>query len=194
MDPADEVTQILGELREGDEASFSRLLSLLYDEMHRLASGQLRRERADHTLQPTALLNEAYMRLVDQRNQNWKNRSHFLAVASTAMRRVLLHHAQKRRADKRGGGAQKVTLFEAASVFEERADDLLALDEALDRLAEFDPVNARLVELRFFGGLPMEEIAKVLEIPLRSAERGWRVTRAWLKNEIEKDSRDEEDG
>ena len=184
MATSNEVTHLLERLREGDQASLPQLLAVLYDELRRMAVGQLRRERPDHTLQPTALLNEAYLRLVDQRQQDWKNRAHFLGVASTAMRRVLMHHARKQAADKRGGQARQVTLFDAAHLFEEPAEDLLALDEALDRLAGFDAVNARIVELRFFGGLTMEEIAKLLELPLRNVERGWRVTRAWLRSEI----------
>lgn len=180
-----DITRMLAAMDEGDEEVLPKLLSAVYDELHGLAERHLKRERRDHTLQATALLNEAYLRLVDQRNQDWKNRSHFLAVASTAMRRVLLHHARSHLAQKRGGDHGKVTLFEAASVFEERAEDLVALDEALEKLSEFDPQNARVVELRFFGGLKVEETAEILGISTRSVERGWRVARAWLRQAME---------
>lgn len=184
MSATDDITEILDAVNDGRTEALPRLLAAVYEEMHGIARRHLRHERPDHTLQPTALLNEAYLRLVDQRKRNWANKAQFLAVASTAMRRVLMHHAAKRGAEKRGGDRGRVTLFEAASVFEERADDLLALDEALDQLTTFDPIAARIVEMRFFGGLPVEEVARVLDVPLRTVERSWRATKAWLKCQI----------
>lgn len=185
MEPQSDITILLGQLKNGDETALSQLMPLLYDEMRDIAKRHFRRERSDHTLQPTALLNEAYLKLIEQRNQSWENRSHFLSVASTAMRRVLMHHASKKNTEKRGGERDRITLFEAASIFEERAEDLLALDEALDRLAEFDPQNAKIVELRFFCGLTNDETAEVLGVSTRTVERGWRVARAWLKSQID---------
>ncbi len=186
MDNAPDITLLLNQLKDGDETVLDRLMPLLYDEMRHLAMRHFRGERPDHTLQPTALLNEAYLKLVEQRNQSWENRSHFLSVASTAMRRVLMHHAGRRNAEKRGGNRARVTLFEAASIFEEQAEDLVALDDALERLAEFDPQNAKIVELRFFCSLSNEETADVLGVSTRTVERGWRVARAWLKSQIDK--------
>ncbi|MBI1849316.1 MAG: sigma-70 family RNA polymerase sigma factor [Planctomycetes bacterium] len=191
MNPTDAVTRFLDEWRQGDATVLPKLLAVLYDEMHRIAERQLRHERSDHTLQPTALVHEAYLRLVDQRSQNFENRAHFLAVASTAMRRVLMQHARGRDAQKRGGGRVQVTLGDVAGAFEERATDLVALDDALERLEQFDPVKSRIVELRFFGGLTIEEIADVLGIATRTVERDWRAARAWLKVEVGKRLDDE---
>ncbi len=184
MPPSTEVTRLLAQCRAGDREVLSRLLPLVYEDLRELADRQLRRERQDHTLQATALVHEAYLRLVDQDAQNYENRAHFLALAATAMRRILVNHAIARRAEKRGGGAERVTLFEAASVFEERAEDLVALDEALDRLAAVDPQNSRIVELRFFAGLSADETAECLSLSLRTVERGWRFAKAWLRKEI----------
>ena len=156
----------------------------LYDQLHALAGALMREERDDHTLQPTALVNEAYLRLVDQREQSWENKSHFLAIASTAMRRVLLEHARARMAEKRGGGAERVTLFEVSSAMEERPEALVALDEALEHFAEIDPQNARIVELRWFGGLEVSEVATLLGVSTRTVERGWRAARAWLRDRL----------
>jgi RNA polymerase sigma factor (TIGR02999 family) len=184
MTPPTEVTRLLAQCRDGDREVLSRLLPLVYADLRELAGRHLRRERPDHTLQPTALVHEAYLRLVDQDERTFENRAHFLAIAATAMRRILVNHAVARRAEKRGGGAEKVTLFEAASVFEERAEDLVALDEALDRFAAIDPAKCRIVELRFFAGLSADETAACLSMPLRSVERGWRFAKAWLRKEI----------
>jgi len=184
--PRHDVTRLLDDCRSGDRSAFDKLLPLLYDELRSLAKSQLGRERRDHTLQPTALVHEAFLKLVGERDRDWKNRTHFFALASQAMRRVLLNHAESRRAMKRGGGdARKVTLFEAASLFEEQAEDLVALDEALTRLAAFDEAKCRLVELRFFGGLTTEETAEVLGVSSRTVERDWRLARAWLRKEVE---------
>ena len=184
MAPTRDVTRLLAECRAGDESALERLLPLVYSELHGLADRHLRRERRDHTLQPTALVHEVYLSLVDREEQNWQNRAHFLCVAATAMRHILINHAHGRNAAKRGGGRLRLTLFEAVSAFEERAEDLVALDEALTRLAVFDERRSRLVELRFFGGLTVEEAAKVLEVSTRTVEREWRLARAWLRKEV----------
>ncbi len=179
-----DVTRLLGECREGGKDALDRVLPLVYEELRTLAERSLRRESPGHTLQATALVNEAWLRLVDQREQNWENRSHFLAIAATAMRRILVNHARDRRALKRGGDRQRETLFEAAALFEERADDLLALDEALDKLARVDDTKRQIVELRFFAGLSAEETARVLDVSTRTVERGWRLAKAWLRREV----------
>lgn len=180
-----DVTRLLADCRAGDPAALDRLLPLLYDELRSLAKSYLGRERGGHTLEPTALVHEAFLKLVGERERNWRNRSHFFALAAQAMRRVLMNHAEKKKSAKRGGGARRVTLFEAASLFEEDAADLLALDEALRRLAAFDEAKSRLVELRFFGGLTTEETASVLGVSARTVERDWRLARAWLRKEVE---------
>ena len=186
-----EITRLLEECRAGDQSALEALFPLVYDELRAVAQRHLRRERRDHTLQATSLVHEAYLRLIDQDKQQWQNRSHFLSLAATAMRRILINHAHQSRAQKRGGNHQRVTLFEAVSVFEEQATDLLGLDEALDRLATFDPLKSRVVELRFFGGLTVEETARILELSTRTVERNWRLARAWLRKEVgaEGDSR-----
>ena len=180
-----DVTRLLGELRGGRDELFPELVDAVQVELRSLAARHLARERPGHTLQPTALVNEAFLKLVDQRDQSWASKSHFLAIASTAMRRVLLEHARARLADKRGGGAERVTLFEAASVGEERPEALIALDEALERFAGIDPDGARIVELRWFGGLSVQEVADVLGVSTRTVERGWRVAAAWLREQVE---------
>ncbi len=159
-------------------------MALVQEELHGLAARHLHRERRDHTLQPTALVNEAYLRLIDQHEQNWESKNHFLAIASTAMRRVLLEHARARLAEKRGGGAERVTLFEVPSAMEEEPEALVALDEALEAFAELDPENARIIELRFFGGLSVVDTATVLGVSTRTVERGWRAASAWLRARI----------
>lgn len=176
----DGVTQWLGQ-RDLDDAALAELVSAVQADLRGLAAKHLRGERAGHTLQPTALVNEAYLRLVQQRDRNWESKSHFLGIASTAMRRVLLEHARNRVAAKRGGGAERVTLFEAASVLQEEPEVTIALDEALTEFAELDPRNARVVELRWFAGLDVEETAAVLGVSTRTVERGWRAASAWLR-------------
>lgn len=189
---ADTVTRLLGALSPDDsgaggagepmgEAELAELVAAVGEELRQLAAAHLRRERQGHTLQPTALVNEAYLRLVHQHHQGWETKGHFLAVASTAMRRVLLEHARARLADKRGGGAQRVTLFEVASAAEEEPEALVALDEALEHFATLDPENARIVEMRWFGGLGVEEVAASLGVSTRTVERGWRAAAAWLR-------------
>lgn len=181
---AEDVTRLLRELTAGDARALPALVSALQADLRALAAAHLARERRDHTLQPTALVNEAYLRLVDQREQGWEGRRHFLAIASTAMRRVLLEHARARLAEKRGGGAARVELFEVESALEEAPEALVALDDALRQLASIDPVNARIVELRFFGGLSVEEVAAIEGVSTRTVERGWRAARAWLRDKI----------
>ena len=182
------VTRLLVDLRKGDEEALPQLVSAVQGELRRLAARHLERERRDHTLQPTALVNEAYLRLVDQREQGWESKNHFLAIASTAMRRVLMEHARARLADKRGGGAGRVTLFEVPSAMDEEPEVLVALDAALEHFAGIDPENARIVELRWFGGLSVAETAAVLDVSTRTVERGWRAASAWLRERIESES------
>jgi RNA polymerase sigma factor (TIGR02999 family) len=180
-----EVTQILQEWNSSDDAR-ARLMPHVYNELRRLAQTYLRRERPGHTLQPTALVHEAYMRLVDQSRVEWRSRSHFFSVASQMMRRVLIDYARARASEKRGGGGSRLSLDEAAIVPEERAADLLALDEALKRLADTDERKSRVVELRFFGGLSINETAEALGMHTATVERDWVVAKAWLYREIER--------
>ncbi len=179
-----DVTQLLHRCRAGEDDALEQLLPLVYDELHRIAEQRMRAERGDHTLQATALVHEAWLKLVDQREQNWNDRGHFLAIAATAMRRILVNHAHARRAAKRGGERQRITLDASAAVLEEKADDMLALDEALTRMAVEFPDKARIVELSFFAGLTHAEIADVLGVSTRTVERGWRLARAWLRRDL----------
>ena len=158
------VTQLLIDLGNGDDHALNQILPYIYDELRRLAGYYMSRERPDHTLQPTALLHEAYLRLIDQRRVDWKNRAQFFGLAANMMRRVLVNHARDRAAGKRGGGAAKVTLSLAASVFEQPDVDVIAVDEALEKLGELDPRQSRIIELKFFTGLATQEIAEVLGI------------------------------
>jgi RNA polymerase sigma factor (TIGR02999 family) len=180
-----EVTRLLLAWNQGDQSAIERLMPLVYDELRRLAERHFRRERVGHTLQPTAVVHEAYFRLVDQTRVTWKNRGHFFAVASQAMRRILVDYARARAADKRGGGEKRVTLA-SAEASPEPADelDLLALDEALTRLKGLDGAQAQIVELRFFGGLSIEETAEALETSASSVKREFRSARAWLYREL----------
>jgi RNA polymerase sigma factor (TIGR02999 family) len=181
-----EVTQLLVQLNKGDRSALDSLLPLVYDELRRLADRYLRRERSDHTLQATALVNEAYLRLVDQ-NVPWQNRAHFFGVAAEMMRRILVDHARGHQAQKRGSGGIKLSLDEAINMSDERATDLIALDDALNALAEFDPQKSRIVELRFFAGLSIEETAKVLGVGTATVIRQWRMAKAWLYHEVSKE-------
>jgi RNA polymerase sigma-70 factor (ECF subfamily) len=176
---AHEVTALLMDWSAGDESAYDKLVPLVYDELHRLAHRHMNRERKGHTLQTTALVDEAYLRLVDQRVP-WQNRSHFFAIAARLMRRILVDHARSHAYAKRGGGAEHVSLDDALEMSEERAAELVALDEALDALARLDPRKARVVELRFFGGLEIEETARVLNVSPNTVKRDWRTARAWL--------------
>jgi len=178
------VTQLLIELGKGDEGALNQILPQIYDELHRLAVYHMRSERRDHTLQPTALLHETYLRLIDQRRVDWKNRAQFLGLAASMMRRVLVNHARDRAAGKRGGGAAKVTLSLAPGIFEVPELTVLALDEALEKLAQLDQRKSRIIELKFFTGLTTEEIAETLGISAATVEREWKFARAWLYNAL----------
>jgi RNA polymerase sigma factor (TIGR02999 family) len=182
--PFAEVTLLLSRLKAGDRSALDRLMPLVHDELRRLAGAHMRRERADHTLQATALAHEAYMRMVDLDRIDWRDRAHFFAVAAGVMRRILIDHARKRRAARRGGGAPHVPLEEGLRLADDRPEELVDLDEALDRLAAMDPRQARIVEMRFFGGLSVEETGAVLGISPRTVKREWAVARAWLKAEL----------
>lgn len=179
-----EITRLLGELSRGNEQALAELMPLLYSELRRLASYYLRRERGDHTLQATALVHEAYLRLVDQREAQWANRQQFMSVASQLMRRILVDYSRSRHAAKRGGLAGKVYLEEAAVAGKGRAAEVVALDDALKRLSQIDPTQARLVELRFFGGLNIEETAEIMGTSPATVKRNWSVAKAWLARDM----------
>lgn len=183
--PDTDITGLLIRWSEGDAHALDRLLPVVYDECRRIASRELRRERADHTLAPTALVHELYLRLVDQRRASWESRSHFFGVAAQLMRRVLVDHARARHAAKRGGSVMFVPLDDADHEAE-AADvaDILAIDQALVRLAACDPDQVRIVELRFFAGLTVEETAQVLGRSARTVKREWQLARAWLHREL----------
>jgi len=179
-----EITELLAEWREGNQSALDELYPLVYDELHRLARRYMSRERKGHTLQTTALINEAYVRLVDQKNVHWANRSHFFAISAQIMRRILIDHARRHAYAKRGGGARQVSLEEAATVVPNKSEELLRLDEALKSLAEMDPRRSQVVELRYFGGLNNEEIAGVLHISENTVTRDWNMARAWLYQQL----------
>jgi RNA polymerase sigma-70 factor (ECF subfamily) len=180
-----EVTRLLIAWNAGDRAALEKLMPLVYAELRQLAERHFRKERRGHTLQPTAVVHEAYFRLIDQTRVTWKNRGHFLAIASQAMRRILIDHARGRGAEKRGGEVEKVTLDVAiASPEPAREVDILALDEALERLKALDGTQAQIVELRFFGGLTIEETADVMETSPSSVKRDFRSAKAWLFREL----------
>ncbi len=178
------VTELLLGWSAGDDASRERLMGLVYDELRRIAGAQLRRERRDHTLQATALVNEAYLRLVDQTRVQWRNRAHFFGIAAQLMRRILVDHARRQRAAKRGGGATLLAINEEIAAGPERDFDLVVLDDALEQLQAFDPRAAQLVELRFFGGLTIEETGEVMQLSPATIKREWNTARAWLHREI----------
>jgi RNA polymerase sigma factor (TIGR02999 family) len=179
-----DITQMLGRLEGGDPALIEELFGLLYDPLKIMALKQLQSERRDHTLNATALVHEAYLKLVDQRSVTWQNRAHFFAVAAQAMRRILIDYARGRLAAKRGGGQALVTFNEEAIARSVRADELVALDLALVKLAELDARQAKVVEFKFFGGLTHEEIAQVLGVSVQTVQRDWRFARAWLGSEL----------
>jgi RNA polymerase sigma factor (TIGR02999 family) len=179
-----EVTQILHEWSNGDANAPARLMPFVYDELRRQARNYLAKERGSHTLQPTALVHEAYLRLVDQTRVNWQNRAHFYGVASSMMRRVLVDHARAHTRDKRGGAAVRLSIEDVQVPLEQRAADLVALDEALEELEKFDERKCRIVEMRFFGGLSDEEIAEVLGVSTRTVLRDWKTARLWLYREL----------
>jgi len=181
-----DVTGLLERWGQGDKDALNQLLPAVYDELHRMAARYLRRERPDHTLQPTALIHEAYLRLVDQNSVTWENRAHFFGISAQVMRRILVDHARGRHAAKRGGSLIKLPLDEAihGSPKQQEEIDLVALDAALTRLAEVDAEQSRLVELRYFAGLTIEETAQVMDISPATVKRKWTVSRAWLRREI----------
>ena len=183
-----DVTELLEKWSQGDQSALERLMPLVYDELHRLAGAYLRRERREHTLQPTALVNEAYLKLVGQRHANWQNRAQFFGVAAQLMRRVLVDHARAYHAAKRGGPGYNISLSNAHRFGDEPDLDLLALHEALDGLAKIDANQARIVELRFFGGLTIGEAAEVMDVSHATIEREWRVARAWLRRQLREDN------
>jgi RNA polymerase sigma factor (TIGR02999 family) len=182
-----DVTALLIAWSNGDEQARDQLLPLVYDELREIAHRYLSRERRDHTLQTTALVHEAYLRLIDQRAVQWQNRAHFFGVAAQLMRRILIDYARSHQTAKRGQGAVKLSLDDAVNVADERAGVLLAVDEALDRLAQFDQTKSRVVELKFFGGLTVEETAEALGLSVPTIVRQWRLAKAWLYQELSKE-------
>jgi len=182
MSATHDVTQLLVQWANGDKQALDDLTLLVYQELHRLAASHLRKERKSHTLQPTALVHEAYLRLVDQKNPNWQNRSHFYGIASQLMRRILVDHARKRQADKRAG--QRVSLVDAVSFKPERSRELLALDASLSALEKIDPRKCRVVELRYFGGFSLDEVAQTLDVSAVTVRRDLRIAEAWLNHEM----------
>jgi len=180
------ITQLLIEVTNRNSAAVDALLPLIYDELRSLAANYLRRERPDHTLQPTALVHEAYLRMVDQTQVNWQNRAHFFGVAAQMMRRILVDHARAHTAEKRGSDFQKLSLDENVDKTVERSAELIALDDALKELAEMDEQKSRIVELRFFGGLSIEETAEVLGVSAPTVKRQWRMAKAWLYGQVQR--------
>ena len=180
------VTRLLHEWSDGNQQALEEMLPLIYDELRRLAHNFLYRERPGHTLQTTALVHEAYLKLIDQRDARWQNRAHFFAIAAQAMRRILIDSARKHIADKRGGGGEKLSLAEVATITPEPDSNLLALDEALNALAQIDAQQSRIIELRYFGGLTIEETAEVLDLSPATIKREWKTAKAWLYHELAK--------
>jgi len=179
-----DVTLLLSKAREGDKESLDRLLPLVYGELRRVAENQLRGERNGHTLQPTALVHEAYIRLIGQHSVDWQNRAHFFSIAAETMRRILVNHAIERRAQKRGSGETLLALDRLNSIGTEKSIDMILLDEALDSLEKLDARQAKVIELRFFGGLTIPEVAEVLEISEATVNREWRSAKAWVLAQI----------
>jgi len=180
-----EVTQLLIDWRNGDRSAIDKLMPIVYEELRRIARRYMRQERPSHTLQTTALVHEAYCKLLDQREMQWQNRAHFFAVAAQVMRRLLVDHARTRRYAKRGGGARAVSLDEVALVTEDRAEQVLAVDEALTRLAALDRRKGEIVELRYFGGLSAEETGEVLGVAAITIKREWLKAKAWLQRDLD---------
>jgi RNA polymerase sigma factor (TIGR02999 family) len=179
------ITQMLIELTDGNKEVVNEILPLIYTELKKLAGSYLRKERGNHTLQPTALVHEAYMKLIDQRQIKWQNRAHFLGIAAQVMRRILLDYARKKKAEKRGGADDNVALEENLIIIQgEKSAELLALDEALENLAKMDEMKAKIVELRYFGGLSVEETAEVLGVSEITVKRHWRMAKAWLYGQL----------
>ncbi len=186
---SDEVTRLLRDWGNGNQQALEKLVPLIYSELRQIAHKCLYRERPGHTLQTTALVHEAYLKLIDQRDARWQNRAHFFAIASQAMRRILIDNARRHTAVKRGGPAENLPLDEAANVSLEPDPILLPLDEALTKLAEIDPQQSRIVELRFFGGLTIEETAKVMNLSIDAVKREWAMARAWLRQTMSDNAR-----
>ena len=185
------VTQLLRRQAEGDRAALAELFEAVYDELRQIAERYFRREQSDHTLQPTALVHEAYLKLVDQSGIRWNDRAHFFGIAARAMRQILVNHALARKAAKRGGDRQRTPLSQIVVAANSRALDLVTLDEALEKLAQLDERQGRIVELRFFGGLTNKEVAEVLGVSLRTIEGEWSIAKAWLLREIESEPGDD---
>jgi RNA polymerase sigma factor (TIGR02999 family) len=179
-----EITRLLGELRAGRREAESRLVEAVYPELRRIAARYLKGERPGHTLQATALVNEAYLQLVGQMDKDWQNRSHFFGVAAQLIRRILVDYARQKNAVKRDGGRRRVELTEPLAITRDRLDEIMVIDEALTRLAEWDPRQCRIVELRFFGGLTEDEVAEVLGVAPRTVKRDWNLAKAWLHGEL----------
>ena len=182
--PTSEITGLLVDWSNGDQAALDKLLPLVEQELHRLAHAYMRRENRDHTLQTTALVNEAYLKLIDQKKTHWQNRAHFFAIAAKIMRRILLNYARDQHRQKRGGNAVQVSLSDVSIMCMERPEELIALDEALDRFTQIYPRQGRVVELKFFGGLERDEIAEVLKVAPITVTRDWTFARAWLLLEM----------
>ncbi len=188
-----DLTQMLIQLSEGKAQVVDDILPLIYDELRRLAGNYLRRERSDHTLQPTALVHEAYLKLIDQTQVKWQNRAHFFGIAANIMRRILVDYARQHRADKRGGAAEKLPLKEEILIVSEgKSAELLALDEALENLAKIDSQKSKIVELRYFGGLSVEETAEVLGVSEITVKRHWRMAKAWLYGQLSQENTNED--
>ena len=179
-----EVTRLLKEWGRGDSAALDQLIPIVYAELRTIAARYLRRERQEHTLQATALVHEAYLRLIDQKQVDWQNRAHFMGVAAQMMRRILVDHAKSHLSAKRGGGARKVSLDDAISLGEELADDLVELDAALTALEAFDQRKSRVVEMRYFGGLSVKETAEALQVSEETVARDWKLAKVWLYTHI----------
>lgn len=184
LQPSQDVSQMLRDWRNGDAQAFDRLLPLVYDELKRLAAGYLRRERPGHTLQTTALVHEAYLRLVDQTHADWQNRAQFIGVAANLMRRILVDHAREKQATKRGSGALRLSLNDITGKAKEKDAEVLALNDALTELQTFDPQQSRIVELRYFAGLSIAETAEVVGISPATVKREWNAAKAWLYNQL----------
>jgi len=187
-EPSEQTTQVLASIAAGDRGAAEQLMPLVQDELRKLAGSYFQRESPGHTLQPTALVNEAFLKLVDQTRVDWQGRTHFFAVAAQAMRRILVDYARSKKRVKRGGEWQRVTFDEQVTLSPKRDEDLLALDDALEKLAKLDARQSKIVELRFFGGLTVAEVAKVLQVSERTVANEWRMIRAWLRQELSEDA------
>lgn len=185
MSSASDVTNVLAQVQAGESGAANKLMELVYDDLRALAGAWMRRERNDHTLQPTAIVNEAYLRLVDQTDARWQNQAHFFAVAARVIRRILVDHARGRNREKRGANWHRVTLGAVPDAWSEQAVDVVALDDALERLSSLNDRHAQVVEMRFFGGLSVQETAHVLDVSEKTVKNDWRVARAWLRGAMD---------